>query len=169
MKIRENRIILYCLLMCVITGCIVYSLAIYQTKKIGVVDAIKLFDSYNMKLELEAQAKIKLQKEGGQLDSIENKFKMAQAAKNDSDIKMLGHRYNTLKAILQNDFKEGNKEINVQIWKRLNPLVEAYGKQNHLHLIIGANGMGTVLYEDSYFDMTDDMIKFVNKKYEEGN
>jgi len=29
--------------------------------------------------------------------------------------------------------------------------------------------MGSVLYNDAYYDLTDDVVKFVNKKYEEGN
>ena len=167
---NERKILVYCLLMCIATGIIVYGLIDAQHKKIAVVDAVKLFDAYNMKTELEEIAKRQLQAENKQLDSINNALKMAKALHaSEDETNRLAYSYNSIKARLENDYTESNHDINEKAWKRLNPLLEEFGKINNLHLIIGANGMGSVLYNDAFYDRTTDAIKFVNKKYAEGN
>lgn len=140
-----------------------------RVKKIGVVDAVRLFDGYNMKKEMEDKAKGKLQTLGRQMDSVTNLYNMAKAGKNEDEIKRLAYAANYMKASLEEEYKRSNQEINQQVWKRLNIAMDAYGKNKGIHLIIGANGMGTVLYNDDYYDLTTDAIKFVNSKYEEGN
>ena len=155
--------------MCLITGGTVYWLIQRQEKKIGVVDAIKLFDQFNMKKELEGREKVKLQGLARQMDSLKNLLTMAHASKNEAEEQKLVATYNYVKSDLENKYKESNRDINEQVWKRLNPALDEYGKKQGLHLIIGANGMGSVLYNDDYYDLTSDAIKFVNKKYEEGN
>jgi len=158
------------MVMCVITGTIVFLINVHQQQKIAVVDAIKLFDGYDMKKELEESAKVKLEAESKQLDSIGNALKMAHSLNNGEDkIKELTYDYNFMKTKLDNDYTQSNRDINEQIWKRLNPLLDEYGKKKKLHLIIGANGMGSVLYNDEYYERTNDVISYINKKYYEGN
>lgn len=48
-------------------------------------------------------------------------------------------------------------------------MLEQYGKERNIRLLVGANGAGTVLYGDKGIDMTDDLIKYLNSKYEKGN
>lgn len=138
-------------------------------KKIGVVDAVRLFDGYNMKKEMEEKAKVKLLELGRQVDSVGNLYNMAKAGKDENEIKRLAYASNYMKATLEAEYKKSNQEINQQVWKRLNIAMDAYGKDKGIHLIIGANGMGTVLYNDDYYDLTAEAIKFVNSKYEGGN
>lgn len=167
---NQIKILSVCLLMCIISGVVVYWLAINQQKKVAVIDAVKLFDGFNMKKELEGMAKEKLQSESKQLDSVSNALQMAKAINNnDDEIKKLAYSYNYMKAKLQEDYNQSNRDINTQVWKRLNPLLEEYGKSNGLRMIIGANGMGSVLYIDQHYELTDEAIKYVNKRYAEGN
>lgn len=156
-------------ILCLVTGLIVYGLVIRLNRKTAVVDAVKLFNGYNMKKDLEGQVKGKLEFLSKQMDSVQNKWRMVSAAKEQDSAKMLSTIYGMLKQKLQDEYTQSNKMINTEVWKRLNPLIESYGKKHGLHLIIGANGMGTVLYEDNYYDMTDDLIKYVNSKYEQGD
>jgi len=156
--------------MCVITGLIVFRLAEGHERKIAVVDAVKLFDAYNMKTELEDIAKAQLLAESKQLDSISNALQMVKAMKaGEEDAKRLEYSYSYMKSKLDKDYAQSNRDINEKIWKRLNPLLDEYGKKSGLHLIIGANGMGSVLYNDAFYDRTNEVIKFVNKRYAEGN
>lgn len=156
-------------LMSVATGAAVYMLATNNNKKIGVVDAVRLFDQFNMKKELEAKAKVKLQSLGKQMDSVESMLNMAKATKDEDQIKKMSYAYQYTRGAVEAEFKKSNDEINDQVWKRLNMAMDTYGKDKKVHLIIGANGMGSVLYNDDYYDLTDDAIKYVNKKYENGN
>ena len=111
----------------------------------------------------------KLQAISKQVDSIANQLELARASRNEDEVKKMTYGYNYMKTNLENEFRRSNRDINEQVWKRLNPVVEEYGKMKGLHVIIGANGMGSVLYNDEYLDLTEDIIKYVNNKYEAGN
>ncbi len=138
-------------------------------QKIAVVDAIKLFNEFGMKKELEAKEKVKLEAMSKQVDSMENSLNLAKASKNEEEIKKASYAAAYMKNAFQSTYEESNRAINEQIWKRLNPMIDEFGKKKGVHLIIGANGMGSVLYNDEYYDLTNEAIKYINKKYEEGN
>lgn len=154
--------------MCVISSSTVYWIVQQQEKKIAVIDAIRLFDQFDMKKELEGKSKLKLQDIARRVDSIKNILNMAQVSKDIDQERQLAISYKYTSAELEASYAESNKDINEQVWKRLNAFLTEYGKDKKLHLIIGANGMGSVLYNDSFYDLTDDAIKFANKKYSTG-
>lgn len=166
---NQTRILFYCLLMCLISSGTVYWLLSRQNKKIAVVDAVRLFDGFNLKKELEQQDKVKLLSMSKQVDSIGNLLQMAQATKNEDQIKKMGYAYSYEKQSLQDAYAQSNKDIDQQVWKRLNPILDQFGKSRKLHVILGANGMGSILYNDDYYDLTNEAIKYANKKYEDGN
>lgn len=165
----NKTILIVCFLMCATTGIICYRLTKMDDRRIGVVDAVRLFDEFNMKKELEKKEKVKLEAMGKQMDSVGNLLNMAKATKNEEEIKRLSYAGAYMKNAIENEYTESNRDINTKVWKRLNPVMDAYGKKKGLHLVIGANGMGSVLYNDEYYDMTNDAIQFANKRYEEGN
>lgn len=141
-----------------------YLLIQKEQKKIVVVDAIKLFNSYNMKKELEKEVDGRLKYMAHLSDSLEQQLKFYPDASKAP--KELIYSYQTLRNNIDAEFEKANRSINEQVWKRLNPLIAKYGKANNLHVIIGANGMGTVLYNSEAFDLTDDLTKYINKEYE---
>jgi outer membrane protein len=159
-----------CLILCsVFSGC-VYWLVTIQQKKVAVVNAVKLVEEFNMKKELEEIAKHTLILDRRVVDSFGNALELAQTIRKDNaELIKLANELQSSKNKLENDYSQSNREINEQVWKRLNPLLEEFGKKNGFHLIIGANGMGSVLFTDDYYDRTNDAIKFINKKYAEGN
>lgn len=164
--IKEIRILIICVVLCVCTGYITYSMIIKQHKKIAVADAVRLFDQFNMKKEMEAKAKLKLDVLNKRADSVNSELQMAQAAKDEKAVEKLSYAYSYLRTLLEEEYAKSNRDINEQVWKRLNPAVDAFGKKTGLHVIIGANGMGSVLYNDDYYDVTPELIKFVNGSYE---
>lgn len=166
MKPTFYRSIILSVIVSLLSSGFVYILLSNQSRKTAVVDAIKLFNQYNMKKELEAKEKVRLEAISKVLDSLTNKIKLAQASKDDQTAKELYNRFNQLKQQLRDEYNQSNQLINQEVWKRLNPLIEEFGKKKQLHLIIGANGMGSVLYNDEYYDLTPELINYVNKQYE---
>lgn len=164
---KNSRLLIYSTLIAILLNGIVYFILHKEQKKIAVVDAVKLFSEYNMKKELEKQASAGLLYYERQMDSLKREFQMKGA--NSEEAKSIVAVYQTMQANLDNEYKGSNQAINEQVWKRLNPLLEQFGKEQNLHLIIGANGMGSVLYNDDYFDLTNEVIHYVNTKYENGN
>lgn len=80
-------------------------------------------------------------------------------------------------ALLENKYKEAytgmvqfNKEYagseKEKIWIQLNTHIEAFGKEKGYKYIFGANGSGNIMYADSTFDITDQVVEFANLKYD---
>lgn len=132
-------------------------------RKIVYADAIKLFNAYQLKTDMEKSSQVSLTKLKNELDSAGVMYKV-----NYNDPAM-----QNLYMEKQQKWSEGydaiNKEINEKVWERLNPLINKFGKEEGFELMIGANGMGTVLYASEARDVTDDLIKYVNSNYEKGN
>jgi outer membrane protein len=141
-----------------------------SNKKIAVVDAIKLFNSFKMKQELEAQSAGLLSGLGRQADSFKNDLTAKSKIKDfpKEELEKLYMQFRNAQGQLEQTYQQTNQSINEEVWKRLNPLIDEYGKEHGFRLIIGANGMGSVLYNDDYYDKTKELTEFVNKQYEEG-
>lgn len=163
---KEVRMLIACFLMCLLTGAVTYYLVIKQQKKIGVADAVRLFDQFNMKIEMEQNAKVKLDLLNKRVDSVNSLLQLALGAKDEKNREKLSYFLSYAKEELDQEYRKSNKEINEKVWQRLNPAVNEFGKRKGFHVIIGANGMGSVLYNDDYYDITNQLITFVNEKYE---
>lgn len=141
-----------------------YGIIQYNNKKIAVVDAIQVFNAFNMKKELEGKAEARLKYLGAQLDSMQRTIEQQQKDKKDN--REVYQQFQYKKEQIQKEYAESNQLINEMVWKRLNPLIDAYGKEQGFRVIVGANGMGSVLYYNDYYDVTEDLITYVNQKYE---
>jgi len=140
------------------------------SKKIAVVDAVRLFNAYHMKKELENQSGKKLDKIGHIADSLKTdiSLKMKEQHADKAALEQEIEAYRRVESAYDQEYQASNQSINEEVWKRLNPLIDEYGKKNGLRLIIGANGMGSVLYHTGYYDHTEKVIEFVNQRYEKG-
>jgi outer membrane protein len=148
-------------------GIVVYFMCNHNQDKIVVVDAVKLFNGFKMKIELEERDELKLKSLGKVVDSLENILKVMQQSNTQKqlDEKMI-YEYQRAKSNLQSAYEMSNHDINEQVWKRLNVMIADFGKENKLQIIVGANGMGAVLYNDHKVDLTDNAIQYVNMKYD---
>jgi outer membrane protein len=162
---------LFTIILCGITAAALLLNNQRVNKKIAVVDAIKLVNAYKMKVEMEAKSAGALKFLAHRADSLKQDL-IVQSKNKDIPKEKLNELYSALsnaQGQFERTYQQSNQEINEQVWKRLNPLIDEYGKSNGYRLIIGANGMGSVLYNDEYYDRTKEVIDFVNRKYEEGN
>lgn len=166
----DIRQLLMTITACVLTGCIVMFLTHRNQKKIAVVDAVKLFNGYKMKQELEAKAGAQLQYLSRVTDSIKQELtlKSKDGKTPRAALKTLYQSYIDARSNLEQAYQQSNETINEEVWKRLNPAIDEYGRNHGLRLIIGANGRGSVLYNDDFYDQTKEVIDFVNDKYEKG-
>lgn len=167
----ELRQIGITILACGITAAALLFINHRNNKKIAVVDAVKLFNNYKMKMELEAKAAGKLEYLAHQADSLKKELVVKSKVKDvpKAELETLYKSFSQAQATLEQEYQQSNQAINEQVWKRLNPLIDEYGKEHGFRLIIGANGMGSVLYNDDYYDQTKALTEFINKQYEGGN
>jgi hypothetical protein len=53
------------------------------------------------------------------------------------------------------------------VWARLNKMIDQYAEENHIHLLFGANGTGTILYGKASKDDTKPLVIYCNKQYKD--
>ena len=141
-----------------------------QTKGTVVIDVIKLFNEFRMKKDLENRVAVKLNDYAAGIDSMQAVYTAMNKSHADPDlIRQTGERVDTMRSRAQRAYVTSDKAINEQVWMRLNSLLTEYGEKYGYTLVIGANGMGTVLYNQKSIDKTEELIKFVNQKYEMGH
>ena len=170
MNRQDLKSVLISLCMCGITAAGVLFYVHKTNKKIAVVDAIKVFNSFKMKQEMESKTSGMLNALGHQVDSLKSDLAGKSRVKDfpKEELQKLYLQCRDAQGRFEQTYQQTNQEINEEVWKRLNPLIDDYGKDGNYRLLIGANGMGSVLYNDDYYDRTKEVIDFVNKKYEEG-
>ncbi len=142
----------------------IYAIGNFMSKKdVAYIDIGRLAENYEFKKDLENAAAQNLYKIREAIDSLKMLQKVVgNNAHLDSQVIYAQQVFNDY-------YAKSNKEINVKIWERLNPVIEQYGKDKQLMLLIGANGAGSLLYADEKRDLTDDLTDYVNKKYAKGN
>lgn len=162
-KTQFDKILLYFI------GIVVTILLSFTLKKeftrpeIAFVDIGKLVDGYKFKKELEGSSNQNVYKIRYILDSLQM---VQRATGGDPE---LDAQLNKVQGALEEYYVRSSQDITRKVWDRLNPLMEQYGKERGFELLIGANGAGTVLYGSKSRDITDDLLHYINQKYEKGS
>jgi len=165
---KYKVVITVCLLL-VLTNVMAVFYINRKVEKIVVVDVIRIFNEFELKKDLEKKVNARLIEVKNKIDSLES---FTQRANTEHDKVRFDH-YRQMLSQAQEELQQATevsaKTINEQVWKRLNPLIDEFGKNNDYRLVIGANGMGTVLYNEAATDKTAELIQFINEKYEKGS
>lgn len=133
-----------------------------------VVDVIRLFNKYNLKLDMEKADSMYLQKEFKEIDSVQQIIQYQYKDANHAEQASLAQHYKLLDEKREAAIVASNERINEAVWKKLNALIPQYAKEKKIKVMAGANGMGNVMYYDETYDITDDLIEYVNKAYHDG-
>lgn len=143
--------------------------------KIGYVNLVRVYEEFKFKKEKEKNL-LQYENENKRvLDSLKlniEKIKRSYSSginKSDtliSDYKINMQQYN----IKNNDFEAMKDELvqkyDSEIWKHLNQYIEDYSKKNSYDFMFGANGNGTVMYANPGYDITEDVTRYVNERYD---
>ncbi len=165
MKIK----ILPVLLNIVLTILGVTSYHFMKHNKIAYVDAERIFNEFKMKKELEQKLVLSESERKGTLDSLELKIKMFKDVEGDRDnmyLETLKREYFQKRQEFGEYTDFISDKYNDQIWKRIRQYIKDYGSQNGYHFIYGQSDAPTLLYSDAKEDITEQVLIFMNKKYE---
>ncbi len=125
------------------------------------VDMGKLLGEYKFKQDLDKKAEAGVQRLKSFSDSLDVANKVNPGMGLDTQSMKV-------KYALEKYYEKASQSINKQVFERLNPLFIEYGKEKKLKLILGAVGNGVILYGDKETDITEDLTKYINVKYESG-
>lgn len=62
--------------------------------------------------------------------------------------------------------QELSDKYTADIWKQINTHVSEFGKSKGYDFIFGATGDGNLMFAGDAYDVTDDIIVYINQKYE---
>lgn len=148
--------------------------------KIGFVDHVKLMDSSKEKINIEEKYKNKSTALNKKRDSISQAFQLeAQSlqskiesmsqkkAQEEYDLlqqrgQFIGQQLQQEEQLLQ---QQGQAEMDSLVSK-VKEEIRKYGKENGFTYILGGGEGGSVLYGNDQKDLTEDIIKIVNDKYD---
>jgi outer membrane protein len=66
------------------------------------------------------------------------------------------------------DLKERqlSERYTADLWKQINEYIKAYGDENNYDFIFGASGNGSLMYATESKNITQDIVSYINKRYE---
>jgi outer membrane protein len=136
-------------------------------------DLDAVFTDFNLQKELTYKFEAFQNSKQNALDSLEG---IAQAIysevqKNPSeDLKSKFNysreNYLKFKQKFEQESNELTQQYDQQILNQMNEYIQDYGRLNKYTIIFGTNGNGTVMYADSSCNITPDVIKYINAKYD---
>lgn len=126
------------------------------------VDNTVLFSDFLMTKEMQAKSSKKIQQQEQTLDSLYRVIQTKEANLSENDRNLLSQELNQLQQIK----KQYSDQTMQQVWSRLNQYVQLYGKENGYTFILGAQGTGNVMYAEEAINITDEVLKFANYKYQ---
>ena len=146
----------------ILLGVIIY-LFTDRGEKIVYIDTIKLLNEFKYKKDLEQNYEKALISSKNHYDSIAVLAKMQPG--NDTLQYLLKEEEQRFSGV----YGQIKENITQKSWERLDPLIKQFGAEHKFKILIGANGMGTVLYGSEDNDQTQRLIDFVNKEYDQAH
>ncbi len=163
MSRKFDQILLYSVALAVLLLSGMWMRNIYATPKIAFVDIGKMVADYKFKKDLEKVSENGLYRIKAVIDSL------GMVKKIGTTDKKVDTMLASAEFAFQKYYEQSNLEINKKVWSRLNPLIDKYGKEKDMQLIIGATGTGTVLYGNHATDVTEDITQYINRHFEKGS
>ncbi len=165
------------ILVIVVTGSL-FTYKFFFEKKVAMVNLGEVYKKFEYTSVMEKKAELTMNARNNILDSmkldLETDYRRIKSMANSSDeIKKAEVEQFTIKRQefldRKGSFEKSNTEMmeqyEKQIWTQINKYIEDYGKEKGVGIIVGGNGSGNVMYSDDSFDLTEDVVAYINSKY----
>ncbi|MBF7093487.1 hypothetical protein IUY40_18300 [Flavobacterium sp. ALJ2] len=133
-------------------------------KKIITVNSSILFDNFTMSKDLKRAGENELNNHIAQLDLVYSELQCESISEKRKQI--LEEQLISEKEELAKFYKSLEEMESSKIWLRIQQYIEEFSKENNYHLIIGFKNASYVLDADKKKDKTQDLVKYINKRYE---
>jgi outer membrane protein len=158
-----NRFVLY---LALAISLVSLTLAIIPMDRVAHIDSVRLYNGFLMKKELEKELSINQKSRRGDLDSLLNKIENLQKSTQSAHlVSQLREQYLLLEARYDKENEEMISNYQSQIWKQLNQYIKDFGDKYEYSLIWGASGDGSLVYSAEGNDITQELLDYVNARY----
>jgi len=151
---------------------VVLLLASCQQDKTAYMDVNTVFTEFELAKKLDKERESIISSRQTILDSIEIQLNQLSAQfkynVDSNQVKVFNQKREEY-YYKEKQFSEDNQALllkhNEQITKQLNQYIEDFGKEKGYRYIFGANGNGSMMYADQQADISQDIITYINEKY----
>lgn len=133
-------------------------------KEIVYVDNAKLFDGFVMTKEMKRVGEKEFNSRKSVLDNLYTKLQTPTISA--SEKKVLMQQFIQGKSELEQFNQFFAAEQTEKIWSRIKSYTTEFSKEKKYQLVIGSNDKQTVLFADEKSDVTNELLTYLNKKYE---
>ncbi len=138
---------------------------IFSEQKIVYVDNQKLFDNFQMTKDLKKIGEVEFNSKKKEIDSLYIRVQEnISETEKESLMKLLISKREEF------DFFNQTYASNeaMKIWNRIDSYVVKFSEEKKYKIIIGADSKRDVLFADKEIDVTQELIDYINTKYEGG-
>jgi outer membrane protein len=137
---------------------------IQRQPKIVYVDSVTLFNNFSMTKELKNSGEKAFNLKKLKVDSLYSTLQYPGVSI--SEKKIIMQQFVQQKEELGQFNEYFAAEQTTKIWARIKSYTSEFSKDKNYQLIIGSDNKQTVLFADEKIDVTNDLLTFLNKKYE---
>jgi outer membrane protein len=152
-------------------GLVILALVVWEVflktdnQKIVFIENAKVFEQFNMKKDYDKKIEKDMLMESQLIDSIG--VLINKNAQSDSLILLkLKKDYYIAEQLFNKKFQELSSKYTSDVNIRLNTYIQDFGKKFNYDFILGSGGQGNVMFVKKNQDVTEDIIKYINEKYE---
>lgn len=138
--------------------------------KTAFVDNQRLFDAFEGKKELENRLEQASNQRKAALDSLGLQIQsMQQLAATDEQaatrLQGMLQRYQQMSQEQEGYYQYKSQEYTEAIWKQISQYAIEYGESSGYDYVYGIAGTGSLMYGKPHYDITDEVIDYINKRY----
>jgi len=136
---------------------------IQSEKQYASVDSLRLFQEFNMTKELNKKGQKKIDSCKKTIDSLYN---IMESTLQTSEKEQLSKQIALQNINIADINKNFSSEASLQIWKRIQGYTTSFGQEKGYKIIFGAQPNLNVIYSEESTDITTELLKYINNKYE---
>lgn len=144
-----------------------------ESPKIVYIDLNKVISEFALTKELDARLTLTGQSRQNLLDSLkfdlESLSRQLTANRDNKDLQaqFISKRdeYVTKSNEYVKDGEHQSQEYNQQVFKQVNQYVDDFRKEQGYDIILGATGNGNIMSGDKGYEITEEVIAYINNKY----
>lgn len=152
----------------------------YNSSELVYVDVNKLIQGYSKSKSSKAEFDKKASTMKANMDSLVGKwqkelqaYEKERASMSANEIKLKEEllankqqQINGYQEAIQKQIQEEDKKITQTVINDINDYIKEYGKSHGYKMIFGASGSGNIMYADEATDLTEEVLKGLNKQYD---
>ena len=141
--------------------------------KIAYIDNVSVYGSFQLTQEIKNKINLYTNKRDHIIDSleliIENiQLRLEKNPTNEilkNELLKSKEEYYFIDSKFKDEAQKMISDYEKTIWEQLNQYITDYGKESDFIIIHGVSGNGNIMYAKEYMDKTEEVISYVNKKY----